>query len=268
MPVHSGEGGESQPAIYDCRHDDNKGARRYRLFNYTRYGDGSSLISFLETDEGLDKKLSLHYYSRMRFATNLLPELTRAATTNDSDKTGLGGNLSRVVSVLSAGDEISLNLDDLDLKTHYSLRNCAGHAITMNTLFMQELAATHPSTTFIHAYPGGVKTGIMREFGPVTRAAINALAFLAKPWMVPIEESGQRHLYASTSPKFPPQAAGVTDEVAKGADGQNGSGAYLLTWDGTTTGNQKVLEAARQAKTGKLVWKHTWGIFESICGGN
>ncbi|KAJ5637885.1 hypothetical protein N7490_007764 [Penicillium lividum] len=218
-----------------------------------------------ETDEGLDKKLSLHYYSRMRFAMNLLPQLTKAATANDSGKKGLGDNLSRVVSVLSAGSEESLHLDDLDLKTHYSLSNCAGHAITMNTLFLQELAAVYPATSFIHAYPRGVKTGIMRDFNPIARVAFNALATLANPWMVPLKESGERHLYASTSSQYPPQASGDGD-VATGADGKSGSGAYLLNWDGSITGNKKVLEAARQNETGKLVWKHTLGIFTSICG--
>ncbi|KAJ6017357.1 hypothetical protein N7451_000736 [Penicillium sp. IBT 35674x] len=218
-----------------------------------------------ETDEGLDKKFSLHYYSRARFAMNLLPQLSKAATANESGRQGLGSNLSRVVSVLSPGDEISLHLDDLDLKTHYSLRNCAGHAITMNSLLMQELAAAHPETSFIHAYPGGVKTGIMREFHPITQLAISALAIFAKPWMVPLDESGERHLYASTSPQYSPQASGDGD-VAIGADGKTGSGAYLLSWDGSITGNKKVLEAARQNETGKLVWKHTMEIFTSICG--
>ncbi|KAJ5949419.1 hypothetical protein N7454_001003 [Penicillium verhagenii] len=220
-----------------------------------------------ETDEGLDKKLSLHYYSRMRFAMNLLPQLTKAATANDSGTKGLGDNLSRVVSVLSPGDEVSLYLDDLDLKTHYSLRNCAGHAVTMNTLFLQELARTHPATSFIHAYPGGVKTGLMREFHPIAQVAINALSIFAKPWMVPLDESGQRHLYASTSPQYPPQASGDGGgDVAIGSDGKKGSGAYLLSWDGSITGNKKILEAARQNETGRLVWKHTLGIFTSICG--
>lgn len=196
---------------------------------------------------------------------NLLPQLSNAATANDSGKQGLGSNLSRVVSVLSPGDEISLHLDDLDLKAHYSLRNCAGHAITMNSLLMQELAAAHPATSFIHAFPGVVKTGIMRDFHPITQLAFKAMTILAKPWMVPLAESGERHLYASTSSQYPPQVSGDGD-VAIGADGKAGSGAYLLSWDASITGNKKVLEAARQNETGKLVWKHTMGIFTSICG--
>ena len=33
-----------------------------------------------ETVEGLDRKFSLNYSSRMRFVTNLLPQLTAAST--------------------------------------------------------------------------------------------------------------------------------------------------------------------------------------------
>lgn len=204
----------------------------------------------------------------MRFVVNLLPQLTKAGTVEDSGPAtpGVGRNLSRVVSVLEAGGEAPLNLDDLSLKTHYSLRNAAKHAITMTTLSMQELAAAHPATSFIHAYPGAVKTGIMREFGAVTRVAMSAMFVLAKPWMVPLTESGDRHLYAATSPRFPPRAANGVGDAAPGADRIKGSGAYLLHWDGTNVGNQKVLEEFRKNQTGKLVWEHTVGVVESICG--
>ncbi|KAL3436133.1 hypothetical protein BDV09DRAFT_184513 [Aspergillus tetrazonus] len=36
-----------------------------------------------ETDEGIDKKLSFHYYSRMRFVTNLLPQLVKAGESSE-----------------------------------------------------------------------------------------------------------------------------------------------------------------------------------------
>ncbi|KAJ5125248.1 hypothetical protein N7526_007425 [Penicillium atrosanguineum] len=205
-----------------------------------------------ETDEGLDKKLSLHYYSRMRFIKNLLPQLTKAGTVSEESapaKTGVGSNLARVVSVLEAGGEGPLNLDDLSLKSTYSLRNAAKHAITMTSLSVQELAASHPEVCFVHAYPGVVNTGLM-----------------PKPWVVPLNESGDRHLYASTSSRFPPRASAGGDDVAPGADGVKGSGAYLLSWDGSTAGNQKVLQDYRKNETGKLVWEHTVGVFESICG--
>ncbi|KAJ6185288.1 hypothetical protein N7519_006589 [Penicillium mononematosum] len=222
-----------------------------------------------ETEEGLDMKLSLHYYSRMRFINDLLPLLTRAG--NDTDnlsppQPGLRRNLSSVVSVLHGGAEGPLILDDLSLKTHFSMSNCARHAITMTSLSMQELAFSHPETSFVHAFPGIVKTGATRDFGIVTRTVINAVSFLARPWMVPLNESGDRHLYAATSPRFIPRASKDIGDTAPGVDGSIGSGAYLLHWDGSTAGDQKVLQDFCQNETGKSVWEHTMSIFESICG--
>jgi hypothetical protein len=206
----------------------------------------------------------------MRFLTNLMPQLTKAGTAAEASSTsaqpGLYRNLSRVVSVLEAGGEAPLILDDLSLQKNYSLRNCAKHAITMTSLSMEQLASMYPATSFVHAYPGAVKTGLMREFGAITRTAMSALLVLARPWMVPLDESGERHLYAATSPRFPPKASKDVEGAAPGSDGIKGSGAYLLHWDGSDNGNKKPLQDLRKNDTGKLVWQHTMGVFESICG--
>ncbi|KAJ5231824.1 uncharacterized protein N7469_006412 [Penicillium citrinum] len=223
-----------------------------------------------ETDEGLDKKFSLHYYSRMRFLVNLLPQLTTASNANGGDGSstsnpGLGPNLSRVVSVLAAGQEAPLIMDDLSLKNNFSLRNCAKHTITMTSLSMEELAKAYPLTSFVHEYPSVVKTGIFRGLGPITRTAVNMLSFLAKPFFVPLDESGERHLYAATSPRFPPRGTKEITDVAPGSDGEKGSGAYLLNWDGNDNGNGKALQELRKNDAGNSVWKHTLETFESIC---
>jgi hypothetical protein len=47
---------------------------------------------------------------------------------------------------------------------------------------VQELAASHFEVSFVHAYPGFVKTSLTREFVNVTRVALNAMLVLAKPW--------------------------------------------------------------------------------------
>ncbi|CAI7612820.1 short-chain dehydrogenase/reductase [Penicillium manginii] len=218
-----------------------------------------------ETDEGLDKKFSLNYYSRMRFLFNLLPQLTAASKVDSATGIGLGHNLSRVVSVLSAGDEGPLNMDDLSLKNNFSLRNCARHTITMTSLSMEELAAAHPATSFVHAYPSAVKTGLTRGLGPIARGALEGIYFLAKPFFVPLDESGERHLYAATSPRFSPREAKDVADAAPGSDGEKGSGAYLLHWDGSDNGNKKPLQELRKNDTGKTVWKHTLDTFDSIC---
>ncbi|KAJ6126624.1 hypothetical protein N7523_002236 [Penicillium sp. IBT 18751x] len=121
----------------------------------------------------------------------------------------------------------------------------------MTSVSMQELAATHPEVSFVHAYPGVVKTGLMRGSGTVTRVAMNAMLVLARPWLVPLSESGDRHLYAATSPRFPPRASTGGGDVAPGGDGVKGSGAFFLSWDGSAARNQKVLQEYRQNETGK-----------------
>lgn len=220
-----------------------------------------------ETDEGLDKKLSLHYYSRMRFLNNLLPQLTNAGNSEgESSPKGLAGSLSRVVSVLEAGGESQINMEDLSLKQNYSLRNCAKHAITMTSLSMAELAKAHPTTSFVHAYPGIVKTGLTRDMGLLGRTSVEVAYLLMKPWTISLGESGERHLYAATSPRFPPLASRDVEDAETGADATKGSGSYLLNSDGSRTGSEKVWQEFRKNETGKLVWKHTLGVFESICG--
>ncbi len=206
-----------------------------------------------ETSEGVDKKLALHYYSRMRFAYNLLPQLTAASKESNS--------LSRVVSVLSAGHENRIFEDDLELKTHFSLKNAADHAITMNSFAAEELARQNPGTTFIHAFPGFVNTKYMNRHGYWAGIMGTAIYALFKPWSVPIIESGERHLYASTAAKFSPRCES-NPNAAQGSDGTVGSGAYLLHWNGDITGKPKLLAEMRGKGLREKIWEHTLDIFK------
>ncbi|MCJ1247102.1 hypothetical protein MMC30_004313 [Trapelia coarctata] len=208
-----------------------------------------------ETPEGLDKKFSLHYYSRARFATNLLPLLAAASSSSAP------GNLSRVISVLSAGTEGKMNLDDLSLKTHYSLANCANHAVTMNSLLACHQATTNPTTSFIHAAPGFVNTGLgtAGQTGMLFKAAMGVVSFVISPLAVPLQESGERHLYAATSEVYKPSGT-------KGGEGDVlGKGAYLLNWGGERT-EKKILGEYRAQGVEEKVWEHTSEVFEKICG--
>ena len=47
----------------------------------------------------------------------------------------------------------------------------------------------------------------------------------------------------------------------KGTDFQPGSGAYLLDWDGKSTGDESVLNKYREMGLGPKVWDHTMAIF-------
>ncbi|OGM49148.1 hypothetical protein ABOM_002285 [Aspergillus bombycis] len=219
-----------------------------------------------ETDEGLDKKLNLHYYSRMRFVANLLPQLMKAG--DESEQTVTHERpLSRVISVLEAGGEAALHLDDLSLQTHYSLRNCAKHAITMNSVSMEHLAASYPQISFIHSFPGIVRTRLNRNFSTATKYAVTALMVLARPWEIKLNESGERHLYAASSPRFPPQKDkdGIPD-VAEGSDGHPGSGFYRLDSTGSTYKPSKIMEVYRADGVRSSIWKHTLDVFAKVRG--
>jgi hypothetical protein len=201
----------------------------------------------------------------MRFLVNLLPQLTKAATGTEGPA-GVRGNLSSVVSVLDARGNAPLILKDLSLKDNYSLRNAANHAITMTSLSMEELAAAHPSTSFIHAFPGIVKTGLARDYNFVMKAAMTAMLTLASHWTVPLKESGERHLYTATSPVFTPKGTVGGSDAAVGSDGVQGSGAYLVGSDSAIVPDQKILHGYREDGTRGAVWQHTLDVFKNIVG--
>lgn len=192
----------------------------------------------------------------MRFAFNLLPQLNQAAKS---------GGLSRVVSVLAAGKENNIFLDDLALKKNYGLRSCLNHAATMNSFAAEELAAANPGTTFIHSEPGFVKTNIAKGLGPLLNAVADVFMFVITPFAVPFQESGERHLYEATSNSYPPLSISQESAVI-GSNGVKGSGAYLLSWDGAPCGAASIMEEYRSKDAGKLIWKHTLELFERVCG--
>ncbi|TQV98933.1 hypothetical protein V2A60_007370 [Cordyceps javanica] len=201
-----------------------------------------------ETADGLDRKFVLHYYARMRFIVNLLPLLTAAALDADADADTDAGttttpraSLSRVVSVLDplvsvrAGGSGRLDLSDLSLERSFTLSRCGAHASLMGNFFLEGMARRHPRTSFVHAYPSGVHTGLLREL-PAARALSAVLGTLLSPFMVPLRESGERHLFAATTERFPSKAGeGSVSHghhvAAVGSEGTRGSGCYWVNWD-------------------------------------
>ncbi|KAK2746822.1 hypothetical protein FQN57_002864 [Myotisia sp. PD_48] len=222
-----------------------------------------------ETTEGLDCKFTLHYYSRMRFVANLLPLLSAAAqdTSVETD-----ARLSRVVSVLDphvairGGASGTLDYSDLSLKNTFSLKKCGAHASLMGDFYLEAMAQRHQNTSFLHAYPSGVATGALREL-PMGRVLTAVLKRVLSPFMVPLEESGERHLFAATSGRFPPQAAGETmaGDVAIGSNGTRGSGSYWLNWDGEAFLANKKIDNIREEGAVEKVVQHTDEVFKRIC---
>lgn len=222
-----------------------------------------------ETAEGLDRKFVLHYYARMRFIANLLPLLTAGA--NDSSVNATA-RLSRVVSVLDphvsvrAGGSGKLDFSDLSLKHSFSLQRCGAHASLMGDFFLEGMAQQHPHTSFVHAYPSGVATGLMREL-PFARVLSAVGSVVLHAFMVPIQESGERHLFAATSERFPPKehGEGMEEVSAVGSEGARGSGCYWVSWDGEVFPANKKLEKTRRQGAVEKVRQHTEEVFTRVC---
>lgn len=211
-----------------------------------------------ETPDGIDHKMAVNYYSRMRCTLNLMPALTAASENNE---------LSRVISVLAAGSEGEIRVNDLDLKQDYTLHACLAHCVVMTDFFIEELAKRYPGTSFSHSYPGTVKTGIANELSGPVKLAVKVLYAVMTPWILNVRESGERHLFQITSACYPSVKGGVGIPVPeglssmKGTDGRPGSGAYLLDWDGKSTGDEEVLQKYRDMDLGPKIWDHTMQMF-------
>ena len=178
-----------------------------------------------------------------------------------------------MVSVLAPGEETkSFNLNDLDLKRNFTLRNAANHAITMTDFAFEELARRHETVSFVHAYPGTVKTGFMKETGALVQAGGKLATLLLSPYMTSIEESGERHLFAATSGMYPAkygfeESVELKEEKAvKGSNGVVGSGAYLIGADGEFRANEKVLVKLWGEGARDRIWEHTEEMFKRIRG--
>ena len=216
--------------------------------------------------DGLEDTISLRYYVRARFIQNLLPLLSAPPT-------------SRIVSIHAAGNEGKLNENDLELAHSFSVQAAAVHTATMNTLALAEIAATHPSISCLHIFPSIVMTKAVGDVFsedwvlPLRLLWTYVVLPIAKLFMVTLSESGQRHLFHATSARYKPTAkpgAGVALQqgmtVAKGEDGREGTGCYILNYDGETIGDQKLFDEYRKKEMGKKIWQHTDEVFDRVLG--
>lgn len=98
-----------------------------------------------ETNEGIDRKLAVHYYARWKLIKDLLPALSRAQE---------DGEDAKVMSLLGAGAGGAIDENDLGLKKVYSVTRAALQAPTYNDLMLEvknrpifcpSRALTHPN---------------------------------------------------------------------------------------------------------------------------
>ena len=213
-----------------------------------------------ETNEGIDRKMSVNYYSRIRWVFNLIENVEAAAADNE---------IARVISVLAAGSEGDVRMDDLDLKHNFTLHACLAHCVMMTDFMMEQLAERHPTVSFSHSYPGTVKTGIANQLTGPVRLAVKVLYAVMTPWILNVQESGERHFFQITNQCYAARN-GTTSGIPapaeavpmKGSNGLVGSGAYFLDWDCKATGDETLLKKYRDQGLPQKVWDHTLAIFQ------
>ncbi|EMC93566.1 hypothetical protein BAUCODRAFT_125417 [Baudoinia panamericana UAMH 10762] len=222
------------------------------------------------TSEGLEVSMSLLYYSRIRFITNLMPLLLASSQP------------AHVISIYAAGLETwgTLFRNDLaltkDPKQHYSFLNCRTHVIRMKTMYFERLAEQHAGKlSLVHVFPGLVIGPSFQN--PSFPLWFKILWFLLEPiarllMNTAPEVSGMRHLFLATS-RYPArgqvaQTEGDTDlDVAVATDGVRGGGAYSCGQTGEINNIQQAYVELRKKDFADQVWEHTHRVFSVIEAG-
>lgn len=223
-----------------------------------------------ETAEGMSYLMSLTYFGRMRMAKNLLPLLQRAT------------GLRRVVSSFTGAKEGKVYDDDWQGKEgKLPFTAARGHGATMMTLGLAALAREAPTVSFVHAFPGTVKTNIIRSGdGAILRVVVfvsKALFFMTG--YTPIVEVGERHTFYCTSARFPPKkgagdlgsaGVGLPDgvSVANGVDGSAASGVYSVDTNGESADAkvEELLANYTSDGTADKLWKYTESEWKRVTG--
>ncbi|KAK0099746.1 hypothetical protein ONS95_013361 [Cadophora gregata] len=218
-----------------------------------------------ETSEGLVVMSALMIYSRARFIMDLLPIIRTAPS------------LRRIITVAGGGREGQIYPEDYPAR-HLSFIKMRPHLIALTTLSMESLARDAPEVSFVHDYPGTVKTPLIDNGLGFIGVILRAWIFLFGWYVcIPLEECGERQLFLATSARFAPKERGkgadgveVGDQsiVAKGSNGEVGSGVYSVSSDceSGSAASLKFLEQYRSQGLVEDVGNHINGEFKRIMG--
>lgn len=178
------------------------------------------------TEEGIEQKLAIHYYSRMAFIRNLLNNLKIAEN-------------PRVLSVLSAGvhSPYAKYKEDPDLEHNFSLLNAADAAGFYNDIAMDSFSRENPEIVFCHAAPGFVASSWGSELNPVMKGIIRGLQIFGRS----IEDCAEYMCLPLLSKDKPKD------------------GYLLIGSEGQTVSKTKLHDEARET-----VWKHTNEVLDRL----
>lgn len=107
--------------------------------------------------------------------------------------------------MLCGTKEGAIDLDDLqgwNVKAS-GMMKARGHGASILTLIHAHFAQQAPTVSFIHDYPGGVKSGIARGTTGLLWGAMTLFKLLGPLLYIPEKESGERHVFFMTSARYP-----------------------------------------------------------------
>lgn len=241
------------------------GTSMYFAYEHSDRNESYMADEISESEEGLHLNAALKYYSRARFILKLLPLLEAAST------------IRRVVSVYFGTKEGPVNLNDIqgwNVKTANEIVKNRGHSSSMITLIHEHFAKQAPTVSFIHDFPGSVKSGIARGTTGMLSVVLAVMKLLGPLVHIPTLESGERHLFFATSARYPakeavkekavPRGEGV--QVAMGTNGVEGSGVYSADQVNESAGPEVVELLERLKKEGleERVWVAIEDEFDRI----
>ncbi len=152
-----------------------------------------------------------------------------------------------------------------------------GHAASIAILSLESLAKKAPDVSFIHDFPGPLKSGIARgTYGALF--FVKAVSAIMGPFFrTPLVDCGDFHVFLATSARYPasmsedaasvvPLAGGVT--IARGTDGKSGSGIYSINQyrKSAEPKVEELLAQFRREKMAEKVWGHIEDEFDRITG--
>lgn len=208
---------------------------------------------------------TLPFASRILFTLSLLPALRNAS------------GLKRVVSVFAAGFEGNFDESQWAEYPYKAPTKARAHLASMITMAHNVLARKAPDVSFIHNFPGAVKT----DFGRDAKGAMVLARIMFKLVGTfvykyrTVEESSVLQLYGATSAAFPPatgSAVGVPllgdISISAGTDGKQGSGSYSLDADYRSVSHAVQQHIARAKADGaeERLWTHVITELKQITG--
>lgn len=169
-------------------------------------------------------------YARNRSISNLLP-LIRNAT-----------SLRRVVTTFIATLEGDVKMDDFQV-WHMKLMENRDHAASVTTLPLEGHQKAAPEVSFVHTFPGVVKSGITRgTAGPLFIVLKVMFTVFGSLVYMSTEEAGDRHVFLCTYARYSASAQDSAAAVplsdtegfalARGTDGKIGCGVYSVDASG------------------------------------